>query len=169
MVYPLRLPARTSAATTSPCFPISGSSQHRPKHRVSLKVTLQPNESLTAVGILSRVFVGEDPRKSEVIQKGVDLCSANLPVWNEEDGSIDMYYWYYGTLALFQVGHEPWKRWSDAIKDAIVDHQRKDGDEKGSWDPIGAWGRDGGRVYSTAVCVMCMEVWYRYPQIFTGR
>ena len=62
-----------------------------------------------------------------------------------------MYYWYYGTLAMFQVGGEPWKAWNEAMKTAIIDHQRKDGDAKGSWDPIGPWGRDGGRVYSTAI------------------
>ncbi|MHC4473420.1 MAG: prenyltransferase/squalene oxidase repeat-containing protein [Planctomycetota bacterium] len=128
----------------------------------------EKSESLTAVGLLSRIFIGENPKKSEAIQKGVDLVARCLPVWDEGAGSIDMYYWYYGTLALYQVGGDPWKRWSGAIEDAIVSTQRKSGDEKGSWDPVGAWGREGGRVYSTAVCVMCMEVWYRYPKIFTG-
>jgi hypothetical protein len=77
-----------------------------------------------------------------------------------------MYYWYYGTLAIFQVGGEAWKAWNVAMKSAIIDNQRKDGDFKGSWDPIGPWGREGGRVYSTAVCVMCLEVYYRYSRVF---
>jgi hypothetical protein len=120
------------------------------------------SESMTAVGILSRVFVGENPRESEVIGKGVDLCLRSLPVWDEGSGAIDMYYWYYGTLALFQVGGEPWRQWNAAIKDAIVDHQRNDGCEKGSWDPVGVWGREGGRVYATALNTLCMELYYRY-------
>ena len=124
------------------------------------------SESLTAVGILSRIFIGEDPRKSEIIQKGSDLCLKALPVWDPESGAVDMYYWYYATLALFQVGGDTWKTWNVAIKDAIIDHQLKDGDVKGSWDPIGPWGRDGGRVYSTALMVMCMEVYYRYGRVF---
>ena len=129
------------------------------------------SESLTAVGILSRIFLGEDPRKSETIQKGVDLCLKSLPVWDEASGAIDMYYWYYGTLALFQVGEEPFKAWNTAIREAVIDHQRKGAttDENGSWDPIGAWGREGGRVYSTALLVMCMEVYYRYPKVFGTR
>lgn len=123
-------------------------------------------ESLTAVGILSRIFIGEDPKSSEMIQKGTDLCLKALPVWDPQSGAIDMYYWYYGTLAIFQVGGKPWDEWNKAIQAAIIDTQRKDGDEKGSWDPIDPWGRDGGRVYSTSVLVMCMEVYYRYDRVF---
>jgi len=128
------------------------------------------SESLTAVGILSRVFVGEDPSKSDLIRKGTELCLKALPVWDEASGAIDMYYWYYGTLALFQVGGPPWKAWNEAMKAAIIDHQRKDPISfKGSWDPADPWGRDGGRVYSTALMTMCMEVYYRYPQVFSVR
>ena len=141
-----------------------GTGPARPQDQME-KFPADKSESLTAVGILSRIFVGENPRKSEMINKGVDLCLKNLPVWDPQSGSIDMYYWYYGTLAMFQVGGDPWKTWNDAVKTAIVDHQCKDGDEKGSWDPVGPWGRDGGRVYSTALCVMCMEVYYRYARV----
>jgi hypothetical protein len=129
----------------------------------------EKSEALTAVGVLSRIFLGEDPRRSEAIRKGVDLCVSVLPEWDEAGGAVDMYYWYYGSLALFQVGGEPWKAWNTAMKSAIVDHQRKDGDFKGSWDPVGPWGREGGRVYSTALCTLCLEVYYRYPQVIIGR
>ncbi len=128
------------------------------------------SESLTAVGILSRVFLGENPRKSELIQKGTDLCLKALPVWDEQSGAIDMYYWYYGTLAMFQVGDKPWKLWLSAMDDAIIKTQHQNRDEEGSWDPAGPWGDEGGRVYSTALMTMCMEVFYRYPRVFgTGK
>ena len=39
-------------------------------------------------------------------------------------------------------------------------------DERGSWDPVGPWGVDGGRVYSTAILAMCLEVYYRYDKVF---
>jgi hypothetical protein len=127
------------------------------------------SEAMTAVGVLTRIFLGEDPKRSEMIRKGVELCVKVLPEWNEADGSIDMYYWYYGSLALFQVGGEPWKAWNSAMKTAIVDHQRKDGDQKGSWDPVGPWGREGGRVYATALCTLCLEVYYRYDKVIIGQ
>ena len=48
--------------------------------------------------------------------------------------------------------------------------KRKDGDEKGSWDPqVDPWGDQGGRVYSTAINTLCLEVYYRYDRIMGAR
>ncbi|MBN2489855.1 MAG: terpene cyclase/mutase family protein [Planctomycetes bacterium] len=127
------------------------------------------SEAITAVAMLTRVFLDEDPAKSRPIQQGTKLCLERLPNWNEGDGSIDQYYWYYGTLAMFQVGGPPWQKWNRAMKAAIIDHQRKDGCEKGSWDPVGPWGEDGGRVYATAILTMCLEVYYRYGKVFGAK
>jgi len=128
----------------------------------------EKSQSMTAVGILTRIFLGEDPRTSDMIRKGADLCVELPPKWNPDDGSIDMYYWYYGTLAIFQVGGTPWRKWNEAMVSAIVGHQhgKGTGAHQGSWDPIGCWGDDGGRVYSTAMLAMCLEVYYRYPKVF---
>jgi hypothetical protein len=127
------------------------------------------SESMTGVGILARIFIGEGPRKSDIIKKGAKLCAALPPKWDPEDGSIDMYYWYYATLAMYQVGGNGWKVWNEGLKTGVVDSQRKDTDYcmyKGSWDPIGPWGPDGGRVYSTAILALCLEVYYRYDKVF---
>ena len=43
--------------------------------------------------------------------------------------------------------------------------QRDDANFDGSWDPAGAWGEDGGRVYSTAILVLTLEAYYRYTKI----
>jgi hypothetical protein len=123
--------------------------------------------SMTAVGILTRMFLGEPP-DSAMVKKGATVCLALPPEWNPDDGSIDMYYWYYGSLALFQVGGSSWKRWNKAMVPAIVksQHGKDSGSREGSWDPVGPWGPDGGRVYSTALMVMCLEVYYRYDRVF---
>jgi hypothetical protein len=56
------------------------------------------------------------------------------------------------------------------MKAAVVDSQRKDGDEKGSWDPsVCAWGFSGGRVYSTALMTLSIEVYFRYSQVLGAR
>ncbi|MGH7163454.1 MAG: hypothetical protein ACREID_08210, partial [Planctomycetota bacterium] len=135
------------------------------------KFPVEKSQSMTAVGILTRIFLGEDPRASELIRKGADLCVDKPPVWNATDGSIDMYYWYYATLALFQVGQTHWKKWNEAMKTAIVgsQHPKGSGSKTGSWDPLDPWGPDGGRVYSTACMVMCLEVYYRYDRVFGMR
>jgi hypothetical protein len=124
---------------------------------------------MTAAGIVCRIFMGEDPRLSDLIKKGADLCLKLPPVWNPADGSIDMYYWYYGTLAMYQVGGKHWQRWSQAVRTQILPNQRHDTDAcgyKGSWDPIGPWGLDGGRVYSTALLCLVAQVESRYARVF---
>jgi hypothetical protein len=130
------------------------------------KFPVDKTASMTAVAILTRIFLGED-LKSDMIRKGAGVCAERLPKWDPEDGSIDMYYWYYGSLALFQVGGTPWKKWNKAMVPAIVksQHQKGSGSRSGSWDPIGPWGMDGGRVYSTAMMVMCLQVYYRYDRV----
>ena len=128
----------------------------------------EKSQAMTSVGMLSRIFLGEDPATSDLIRKGADLCLEVVPKWDETDGSIDMYYWYYGTLAMFQVGGRHWKRWNKAMTRAIVPTQQSTGAKKGSWDPVGVWGSDGGRVYATATMVLCLEVYYRYDKVMAA-
>jgi hypothetical protein len=42
---------------------------------------------------------------------------------------------------------------------AILDHQTADG----SWNPAGVWGGEGGRVFSTATCVLALLAPASYP------
>jgi hypothetical protein len=44
--------------------------------------------------------------------------------------------------------------------------QRKEGELAGSWDPTTVWGGYGGRVYSTAMAALCLEVYYRYLPLY---
>ncbi len=122
------------------------------------------SESMTAVGVLCRILTGEDPATSDKIKKGAGLMVKKLPKWDKP--ALDFYYWYYGTLAMYQVGGSEWNEWNKAMQTAIIDKMRKDGDEKGSWDPEDCWSEEGGRVYSTALLTMCLEVYYRYEKVF---
>jgi hypothetical protein len=80
-----------------------------------------------------------------------------------------MYYWHSATLAAFQVGGDLWQDWNAALKEAVVRHQRTDGDERGSWDPVDSWGAEGGRVYATALLTLSLEVYYRYEKAHGSR
>ena len=132
------------------------------------KFPADQSEALTAAGVLCRIFGGEDPERSEPVKKGLALLEKKLPRWDTDAGTIDMYYWYYGTLASFQGGGDVWRKWNAAMKTAIVDHQRheKDRCERGSWDPEDPWAPEGGRVYATALMTLSLEVYYRYPRVF---
>jgi hypothetical protein len=81
---------------------------------------------------------------------------------------VNLYYWYYGTLALHhQQGagrdaENAWNTWNTALSLSLVNAQLSEGPEAGSWEPNCVWGGYGGRVYSTAIAAMCLEVYYRY-------
>ena len=63
---------------------------------------------------------------------------------------------------MWKMGGRNWSRWNKALKAAILKTQCRTSDEQGSWDPVGPWGYSGGRVYSTALMALCLQV-YRDP------
>ena len=139
---------------------IPGVNDHFPTNRT---------ECMTAVGLLSRFFLGQDPSEDPILRRHADLLQTALPEWNPDGLTNDLYYWYYGSYAMFQMGGAHWQRWNRAMKKAVLESQRTDGSARGSWDPIGPWGHAGGRVYSTALGVLCLEVYFRYTRILGGR
>ncbi len=129
----------------------------------------EKGEAMTAVGLLCRFFLQQDPDENPIMKKHADLMLKTLPKWDEEGYGTDMYYWYYGSYAMFQMGDPYWPKWNKEMKSAVLDSQRQDGHFKGSWDPIGPWGFSGGRVYSTALMTLCLEVYFRYAKIIGSR
>ena len=118
---------------------------------------------LTAIGTLARQFMGwsKDDLQSTVesfVNKG------GVPNYGANGEAVDLYYWYYGTLCVFQQGAhtELWKRWNVAMKKTFDDSQSKQGDDLGSWSPVGEFSNEWGRVGQTALSALCLEVYYRY-------
>ncbi|MEM8883126.1 MAG: hypothetical protein AAGD14_03565, partial [Planctomycetota bacterium] len=96
-------------------------------------------------------------------------CKSLPPRWS---GSfIDMYYWYYGSLAMFAQGKSDWKKWSKPLEKALLKHQCAQPEAvMGSWDPVGPWGFDGGRIYSTCFNALALLTPYRYgPEFMKGK
>jgi hypothetical protein len=80
----------------------------------------------------------------------------------------NLYYWYYGTLCMFQKGGDHWKSWNEPMKQILPEKQRKDGDFDGSWDVFYDFNGGhiyGGRVMSTSLGALCLEVYYRYQKL----
>src|SRR5215469_2062834 len=62
------------------------------------------------------------------------------------------------TMAMFQVGGEPWERWNGALRDRLAGMQvQGEGCERGSWPPNDMYSQQGGRIYSTALAVLTLE------------
>lgn len=119
---------------------------------------------LTAIGNLCRQFLGW---KKEDLEPSVQwfVDKGGIPDnWGEN--KTDLYYWYYGTLCTFQQKGDVWKLWNEAMKKTLCGNQRINGDENGSWDPIGDYSKEWGRVGQTALACLCLEVYYRYLPMY---
>ncbi|MCA8913989.1 MAG: HEAT repeat domain-containing protein [Planctomycetes bacterium] len=84
-----------------------------------------------------------------------------------EDPNYNTFYGlYYGTLGMFLLndGDGPgWAKWNKALKEELLPHQVLRGSRKGSWPADDTWiGPIMGDLYSTALSVLCLEVYYRY-------
>ncbi|MFN0060068.1 MAG: hypothetical protein ACKVX7_16545 [Planctomycetota bacterium] len=125
--------------------------------------------SIAAVGMLSKIYLGWSLRGREM-QRTADLIVRHPPDlarrvdW--ESSYQSSYYWYYATLALFHVGGEHWEAWNTYIRRTVLPARHLEGHRKGSWDPDPNWiGACGGRVATTALCVLTFEVYYRYTPL----
>ena len=117
-----------------------------------------------AIGILGRQFLGWEKEK---LQGGVEwfVKTGGVPSY----GAMDLYFWYYGTLAVFQQGGDVWNRWNEALKKALVDNQCANGDDTGSWAPKGIYSESWGRVGQTALSALSLEVYYRYQKLIPDK
>ncbi len=125
------------------------------------------SEAMTAAGLLVRILAGAAKDTPQAVRAGTALLLAKPPRWSADGRTVDMMYWWFGTLATFDVGGDAWRGWSASLAAAVVQSQRHDTDAchyLGSWDPVGPWGRDGGRVFSTALMAMTAEAYYRYDR-----
>lgn len=133
-----------------------GLASYRPGDRVS--------RPMTAEALACRYFLS-----SEDSAAATDEAAAYLSEEPPGGGQANYYYWYYGTLGMFQRQGEDWKRWNAALQGELLTRQRWDGDAIGSWDPDDQWGGYGGRIYSTALATLSLEVYYRYLPLHGGQ
>jgi hypothetical protein len=78
-------------------------------------------------------------------------------------GQGNVYFWYYGTLSCFLAGGDTWAQWNERLRTVLPSAQAEDG----SFPPIDVYAQEAGdnrrdRSYTTAMCVLCLEVYYRY-------
>ena len=83
--------------------------------------------------------------------------------------SPDLYYVYYSTLALYQHQGPIWLDWNERLKEILPQIQSKTGKNSGSWNPSSSMTGDGGRVVSTALATLSLEVYYRLLPMYGYR
>lgn len=121
------------------------------------------SRSMTAEAMYCRQVLGV-PLKGGAHTEALNALGSELP----GDDLTNYYYWYYAALALHHAQNDglaaqhTWDRWNQRMKRELIGAQVTDGANTGSWSPNTVWGGYGGRVYTTAMAAMCLEVYYRY-------
>ncbi|MEO6598141.1 MAG: prenyltransferase/squalene oxidase repeat-containing protein, partial [Planctomycetota bacterium] len=107
----------------------------------------------------------------DMVRAALDFTADRRPdeyrTYDDDDfvqrGQGNVYFWYYGSLCCFLAGGEHWARWNERLRTVLPAAQASDG----SFPPIDVYAREAGdnrrdRSYTTAMCVLSLEVYYRY-------
>ncbi len=119
----------------------------------------EKDPTCSSIGVLLRLFRGwshTDPRALELAQFLVKRGRSNG----------DVYFNYYATLLLFHLGGPAWETWNPNMREHLVKTQNQSGHEAGSWYFEDQYAKEGGRVYTTAMCAMTLEVYYRFAPLY---
>ena len=122
------------------------------------------NAAMIATGMFCRqldLVAPTDPRMTESAEA--------LKMHPMDVRAPDFYASYYATLALYQHQGPIWIEWNERFKETMPLLQRKDGDEAGSWNPSGSHAAAGGRVVSTTMATLSLEVYYRLLPMYGFR
>jgi hypothetical protein len=124
----------------------------------------EPTPTMTAVGLLCGQYFGVRPDEPAMIE-GKDYLLQHPP-----ESSLatvrDTYYWYYATQVIFNRGGPDWDNWNRMMRRTLLETQVKQDCGTGSWDPdkptTDVWGVRGGRLTTTALSALTLEIYYRY-------
>ncbi len=121
---------------------------------------------MTAEALVSRQLLGW-ARNSPPLVKGASQVAQDL----ETNPKRNIYYWYYATQLLHNMKNKDWEKWNPRVREGLINLQVKDGTcAHGSWDPYtpvaDAWGKPGGRMFTTSLSILTLEVYYRYLPLY---
>jgi hypothetical protein len=136
---------------------LNATSSGRAGGLASYRAGERTSRTMTAEAYLCRHLLGTRITP-ETTQETVSFLMQELPT----NRSANVYYWYYGTLAMRFAGGREWQTWNEALQNELLFTQRQNGTAQGSWNPDSSWGSYGGRVYQTALSALCLEAYYRY-------
>ena len=134
-----------------------------------------------APGMLIRSFVSRDIT-DPYLEKSAKAIVEDVPKVSKDQLSVDFYYWYFATLALFQYdgpdsprkGHgEFWKPWNEALIKSMLelqdDNKGRDVCSRGGWLSGSRGNSRGKALYNTALNVLTLEVYYRFGNVFGAK
>ena len=122
----------------------------------------EANPACTAIGILMRMLGGWH-REHSLFATGHSLFDKSGP------SPRDIYFNYYATQVMFHYGdRDTWPRWNTAMQKLLTRTQDQRGHQAGSWHFRDKHGDQGGRLYTTCMAIMVLEVPYRYLPLYNS-
>ncbi|NBW95270.1 MAG: hypothetical protein EBR28_00700, partial [Planctomycetia bacterium] len=115
----------------------------------------------SAVGLLCRMYLGWK-KDNPALQRGVLRLAKKGP-------GTDLYFDYYATQILHHVEGDAWVAWNAKMRDMLVKTQQTKGHATGSWFEEfdkGHGPEQGGRLYTTSMATMILEVYYRHLPLY---
>jgi hypothetical protein len=151
-------------------LPISDARVDLEPSLVAMQKGVFATASLPSGEAMLRLFVLHDRTTDKRLAELMGALGNQLPQWRSgaEAARMDFLDWNLGTRAVLQMGGDLWDQWYAALQTALVVHQRTDGAHAGSWDPVDVRGKEGGRVYATAVNVCSLSLGHRIARIRGG-
>ena len=122
------------------------------------------SRAMVATGMFCRQLDMVPPSSPKMIESA-ELMK-RYPI---RDNNPDLYYIYYGTLALYQHQGPIWQQWNNDLKRILPDIQIKSGSLAGSWDLSRSNTKGGGRIASTTLAILSLEVYYRILPMYGFR
>jgi hypothetical protein len=117
--------------------------------------------AMTACGLLCKMYLGL-PRDNPGLKEAVSQFAKKGP------STKDVYFNYYATQVLKQIGGPLWQEWDAKMKKYLLSTQEVSGHSAGSWifKDNGHGQEAGGRLYNTCMATMMLEVYYRYLPLY---
>jgi hypothetical protein len=135
---------------------------------------VRPATNLTAIGLLMRYYIDGWRANNRGFAEGVKGLMTRAPS-PQNKPNFDMYYYYYATQVVRFYGKEEWTTWNEGpkgadgtrkggVQDWLISLQDRAAVQRGSWPPDKSpyIGPACGRLGTTALCLLTLEVYYRY-------
>jgi hypothetical protein len=115
--------------------------------------------SCSSIGLLCQMYLGWHREKG-----ALEIGTTNIGDLGPSKN--DIYFNYYTALAMHHSQSPAWKPFNKRLRDYLIQTQATKGHQAGSWHFEDKHGDVGGRLYTTAMAIMTLEVYYRYMPLY---
>jgi hypothetical protein len=127
--------------------------------------------NLTAVGLLCRQYISKWTPRNPILTRGIEFMWTKYPPKADD---FNMYYYYYATQVIHFYEGQVWHRdWNPKMQKILLDSQITEKTPGAKAGDIGSWpkdngsiGRSCGKLGTTALCCLTLEVYYRHLPLY---